>query len=139
MKDKGKEKLLQQHPAVHGVSRPGSSGGWHTLLDCPSQSRSAPRTLCSVEKKKNEDGEIPGTRKCGDGATAAGWHPLFSPGIHSWRLRHWLSVSSRRQGLGDDGDHGVGQGVVGWGQLWQSHSLLKWGWGGISLSLMGIW
>ena len=26
---------------------------------------------------------------------------------------------------GDDEDHGVGLGGVGWGELWQSHSLLK--------------
>ena len=98
MKDKGKEKLLLQHPPAHGVSRPGSAGGWRTLLDRPSQSRTAQMNPVFHRKEENENGEIPGTRKCGDGATAAGWHPLFSPGIHSWRLRYWLSVSSGRQG-----------------------------------------
>lgn len=84
MKDKGKEKLLLQHPPAHGVSRPGSTGGWRTLLDRPSQSRTAQMNPVFHRKEENEDGEIPGTRKCGDGATAgAGIHssPLgFTPG-----------------------------------------------------------
>lgn len=72
--------------------------------------------------------------------------PLLLAGIHLSPLGFTpgdLDTGSQflpgGRGWGDDGDHGVGQGVVGWGQLWQSRSLLKWGWGGVSLSLMGIW
>lgn len=132
MKDTGKEKLLQQPPPVHGVSRPGSSGrlAHSTGLPLPEQNCAAGYVH---RERKNEDGgefQVPESVEMVQ-LLLAGIH-FFSPGTHSWRLRCWLSVSSREAGVGMSGSSWRGAGVVGWGDLWQSHSLLQSGMGSVS-------
>lgn len=98
--------------------------------------RSGPRVPQKREKMKMVKFQVPESVEMVQ-LLLAGIH--FSPqGLTPGDLDTGSQFLPGGRGGGDDGDHGVGQGVVGWGDLWQSHSLLKWGWGGISLSLLGI-